>query len=344
MANRCHVRKRPDATPPTGYVPAVAHAAPAVEDASPRAPGRAAIGAALFAVYVIWGSTYLGMRIALEAWPPLLLGGVRFTIAGTLLYVVLRARGTPPPTLRGWASAALVGVLMLTMGNGLVAFAQSRKIDSGVAATVIATMPMWMALLATVFGTRPSRSELAGLVLGFIGVALLQGGGSLHAGWAATAAIVAAPITWAFGSLIGLRLPLPKGLMSAAPQMLVGGVVMLALGALRGESFPAELTTRTTVALVYLIVIGSLIGFTAYGFLLRSTRTAVAASYAYVNPIVALALGALLAGEKLTPWNVMACGVIVLGVLVITLRRRDPRLSPAGGAPPPSDEQRGHRE
>lgn len=215
-----------------------APATTAIEDGPPKAPGRAAIGAALFAVYVIWGSTYLAMRIALEAWPPLLMGGVRFITAGALLYAVLRARGVPAPSRRGWAAASAVGVLMLTMGNGLVAFAQSRSIDSGVAATVIATMPMWMALLGAAFGARPTRRELAGLVLGFVGVALLQGGGSLDAGWAATLAILAAPVTWALGSLIVLKLPLPKGMMSAAPQMIVGGLVMLALGLLRGETFP----------------------------------------------------------------------------------------------------------
>ncbi len=289
---------------------------------APAASRPALLVAALVAVYVVWGSTYLGMRIALEAWSPFALGAVRFLAAGAVLAGVLAARGEAPPTARQWVGAAVTGVLMLTLGNGLVAVAQESRVDSGVAATVVATMPMWMAVLGVVSGERPSKREIAGLLLGFVGVAILQGGGSLHVGDPGAAVILLAPVTWALGSVLSRRLAMPRGLWGAAAQMLVGGAVMAVVAAARGEGLPATLDARPTLAVAYLVVFGSLVGFSAYAYLLRTTRPAVASSYAYVNPVVALLLGAALAGEGLGLGKLAACLVVIAGVIVVMRRTR----------------------
>ena len=283
---------------------------------------RLTIGLALVAVYVIWGSTYLGMRIALESFAPFVLGATRFLVAGALLLVWVRLRGTPWPTAAEWRGAAISGVLMCTFGNGLVAVAQGAHVDSGVAATVVATMPMWMALAGALLGERPTRRELLGLLLGFAGVAILQGGGNLAAGGSLGLVIVGAPVAWALGSVAARRCAMPKGSMGAAAQMLAGGAAMALIAALRGEPLPANLDARAVGSVAYLALVGSLLGFTAYGYLLRSTRPAVASSYAYVNPVVAMVLGAIVAGEALDAGRVVACAVIIAGVLVVMRRPR----------------------
>ncbi len=277
---------------------------------------------ALASVYFIWGSTYLGMRIALETVSPFVLGAARFLAAGAILFVILRVRGTPWPSARSWAGAAVTGVLMLTLGNGFVAVAQEAHVDSGVAATVVATMPVWMAVGGSLLGERPTAREVAGLLLGLAGVAILQGGGSLSAGGWGALAIVAAPITWAAGSLLSRRMNLPGGLSAAAAQMLAGGAAMALVAVVRGEHLPTHVDGRGVLAIVYLVVFGSLLGFTAYGYLLRTTRPAIASSYAYVNPIVALVLGAGIAGEELSLLKLGACAIVVAGVVVVMRRKR----------------------
>jgi drug/metabolite transporter (DMT)-like permease len=280
------------------------------------------VALALVSVYLIWGSTYLGMRVALETFSPFVLGATRFLVAGGILLAWVRLRGAPWPTGAEWRGAAISGVLMCTLGNGLVAVAQEAHVDSGVAATVVATMPMWMALASAMFGERPTRRELVGLLFGFAGVAMLQGGGNLAAGGTAGLVIIGAPIAWALGSVISRRTAMPKGSMGAAAQMIAGGAAMAVVALARGESVPTSVDARGATALVYLALVGSLLGFTAYGYLLRSTRPAVATSYAYVNPIVALVLGAVMAGEPLDAGRALACAVIVAGVLVVMHRPR----------------------
>lgn len=272
---------------------------------------------ALFALYIIWGSTYYGMRLALEAFPPFLMGGMRFALAGGALLVAARARGAALPTRREWLASALIGTLLLTFGNGLVGVAEHGGVSSGVAATVIATMPLWAVLFGALFGERPRALELVGLVVGFSGVLVLRSGGALQAPALAVVAIACAPASWALGSVLSRRLPLPKGAMATAAQMLTGGVLMGAVGVGTGEHLQTP-SLRALLAFAYLVVFGSLIAFSAYGYLLRTVRPALATSYAYVNPVVALALGALFGGEPFGLTHAIACFWTLVGVGVVS--------------------------
>jgi drug/metabolite transporter (DMT)-like permease len=279
---------------------------------------RLGIGLALFAVYAIWGSTYYVMRVALEALPPFLMAAPRFVVAGSLLYAFLRWRGAPAPTGRQWAASGLVGSLLLVVGNGLVAMAE-RTVHSGVAATVVATMPIWAAVIGLFWGERPRAREAFGLLAGFAGVLVLQHSGDLQFRAVDSLVLLIAPISWALGSVWSRRLPMPPGNMASATQMIIGGVLMFGVALLRGEQPLAPLTLRTGAALGYLAVFGSLVAFSAYGYLLRHTRPLVATSYAYVNPLVALLLGAAMGGERLSADKLVACGLTIFGVLVVTL-------------------------
>lgn len=271
--------------------------------------------AALGAVYIVWGSTYFAMRVALTFLPPFLMAGPRFLVAGLLLGGVLRARGAAAPTRRQWLGASAVGVLLLVGGNGLVAIAQ-RTVDSGVAATVVATMPLWTAAIGAAWGDRPTRREVLGLIGGFAGVAALHRGGDLSFDHLDSIVLLLAPISWALGSLLSRRIELPSGLMATSAQMISGGVVMSTIALLREDRPVAAPSLSAIVALLYLVFIGSLVAFSAYGFLLRKTRPAIATSYAYVNPLVALALGSMLGGERFTLGKLIACVLTIAGVLV----------------------------
>lgn len=294
------------------------------------------IGAALAALYVIWGSTYLAMKVALETLPPFLMAGSRFVLAGGLLFGALRLGGARAPTGREWGAAARTGALMLVGGNGFVAIGQSR-VSSGFAAVVVATMPLWMAMLGTLQSirgasgaARPSRGEWLGLVVGFAGAALLQAGGELSLAHPAALLILLAPVCWALGSLQSRSLPLPAGPMANAAQMLAGGVAMLGVSAVLGERIPEAPSMRSLLAVGYLVVFGSIVGFTAYGFLLRSTRPAIATSYAYVNPLVAIALGAALGGELVATTTWVAAAVILAGVAIVARAKAPPAPASAG--------------
>lgn len=281
---------------------------------------RIGIALALFALYVIWGSTYLGIRIALEGFPPFLLSGIRFIIAGGALYLVLRGRGTPVPKRPQWVGAGIVGALLLVGGNGGVTFAE-QWVASGLAALGVASTPLWAALFAGLWGRWPARLEWIGLGLGFLGVVLLNLEGDMRANPLGAAALLAAAICWSFGSIWSQRLQLPGGLMSSAAQMLVGGVVLLLISLLTGERMTAMPSGRAVGALVYLIIFGSLIAFSAYGYLLRRVRPALATSYAYVNPLVAVGLGVGLAGEQIGVRGLLAMVVILASVGLIAMFR-----------------------
>ncbi len=274
------------------------------------------VGLALLSVYLIWGSTYFGMSIALETFPPFWLGGIRFLTAGLVLLGALVARGQKLPTAAGWSASARTGVLLLVGGNGLVAVGQ-QWVSSGVAALVVASMPLWMALLLRLGGQRLKSFERLGLIVGFVGVALLNFGGELavHGGYAWV--IVLAPISWTIGSVYSRSLPLPKGPMGSAAQMITGGLAMLGVALVMGDPMKTP-TLRSLSALTYLIGFGSIIGFSAYGYLLRNTRPAVATSYAYVNPVIAIALGVLAGGERpgLATWA--SAAIILVGVVLIS--------------------------
>ncbi len=274
------------------------------------------MGAALLAVYVIWGSTYLAIRIALEGFPPFLMAGIRFVVAGAVLFAVLWLRGAPAPTPRQWGGAALVGGLLLLGGNGGVVVAE-QSVASGLAALGVATVALWSALFAGLWGQWPRKMEWVGLAVGFGGVALLNVGGGLRASPGGAIALLLAPVSWALGSMWSRRLDLPDGLMASAAQMLTGGAMLLAVSGAVREKPPAALAARPALALAYLIVLGSWVGFSAYLYLLRRVRPAVATSYAYVNPVVAMVLGVALGGERIEGGEWAAMPVIVAGVAIV---------------------------
>lgn len=280
-----------------------------------RTAERTKLALALFAVYVIWGSTYLGLRFALESFPPFLLGGIRYSLAGLLAYGLARRSGLPHPTARNWRASFVTGFLLFALGNGLVGVAE-HWIDSGVASVVVATAPLWAVLFATMFGERPSGRELVGLVAGLCGVLLLQRGDALGGSAIGITAIVIAPMAWSLGAVLGRRLSLPDGAMASATQMIAGGSWMLLIGLVRGERF-GVLTVRASIAFVYLVVFGSFVAFSAFQYLLRNARPALANSGAFVNPIVALALGALLANEPLTIHHAFACALTAVAVFAV---------------------------
>ncbi len=295
---------------------------PSTQKIPPSASLRRAL-APLAAVYIIWGSTYLGIRVALEGFPPLLLSGARFIIAGAAILGYQAARGAPLPDRRQWLAAIPIGLLLFVCGNGFVALAEV-DIGSGVAAVVIATMPLWMALFAVVAGERPGPREWTGIVLGFGAVALLSRGGDLRADLGSTLVLLLAPVAWSAGSMLSRRAPsAPAGLMAmAAAQMLVGGVLAMAIGLALGERMTGTPGLRPVLAMVYLIVFGT-VGFAAYTWLLRNVRPVLATSYAFVNPIVAVALGVALGGEALDWSTIVAAPAVAIAVaLAISARGR----------------------
>lgn len=274
----------------------------------------------LLTLYVIWGSTYLGIRFALESYPPFLLAGIRFLGAGIALYGFLRWRGLAAPTPLQWRNAAFTGFLLLGMGNGLVCFAEQR-VSSGIAAVAVASMPLFAALFTGMYGQWPNRRESVGLAVGFAGVIVLNLGSSLSGSRLGALALLTAAMCWAFGSAWSRRREMPPGPMNTAAQMLCASIVLLAFGFLNGEHLPSHPSTHATLALIYLAVFGSIIAFSAYLYVLKHARPALATSYAYVNPPVAVLLGILLAGEHLGPFDLAGMAVILLGVMVITLGR-----------------------
>jgi len=309
-------------------------------------PSTARIVLALLSVYLIWGSTYVAILFAIDTIPPLTMAGVRFTLAGGVLYALTRARGGPAPRRVHWGSAALIGFLLLSVKNGGVTWAE-QYVPSGLTALILAGIPAWMVLFdwARPRGRSPLRQEVLGVGLGLVGIALLVSGAGdptapgLHPG--GTFVLLLASLSWAFGSIVSRGLSVPdSAIQLTAMQMLLGGVFLLVGGAVTGEWSridPAGISLASLLALGYLIVFGSWLGFTAYVWLLRSTTPAVASSYAFVNPVIAVILGWLLVGESIGAATLVAMVVIVIGVALIVLR---PRRTPGPGLPrvaPPPD-------
>ncbi|MDI2592134.1 drug/metabolite exporter YedA [Pseudomonas sp. N3-W] len=282
---------------------------------------------AFFALYVIWGSTYLVIRIGVQYWPPLMLGGIRFVIAGSLMYAFLRWRGVPAPTWAQWKAAGMIGILLLSLGNGAVSIAEHTGVASGVAALAVATVPLFTLLCGYFWGARNTRLEWAGIVLGMIGIAMLNLGSNLQSSPLGAALLVFAAAAWAFGSVWSKHLPLPQGAMASAAEMLVGGVVLLIGSAVSGEHLDRVPPMEGWAALAYLIGFGSIIAFNAYMYLLKHVRPAAATSYAYVNPAVAVLLGIVFVGETIGLEEAVAMAVIISAVVLIGLpqwRRQKP--------------------
>jgi drug/metabolite transporter (DMT)-like permease len=281
---------------------------------------RVLVPVALVSLYLVWGSTYLAIRVALASYPPFLMAGARFLCAGTALYAFLRWRGMAAPTRRQWLNSAVTGTLLLGMGNGLVCYAE-QSVASGLAAVAVAAMPLFAAVFGGLYGQWPRRMEWLGLGIGFAGVVLLNLGGGMASTPLGAIALIIAAMSWAFGSVWSRRRDMPPAAMNTAAQMLTGGAVLF-IGALAfGERFPIDPAMSSTLALVYLAIMGSLVGFTAYLYLLNTVRPALATSYAYVNPPVAVIVGAVFAGESVHAFDLVAMAVILGGVALIALAR-----------------------
>ena len=274
---------------------------------------RAGIGLALVGVYLVWGSTYLGMKIGLEGFPPFLMAGFRFLLAGGGLMLALRGRGEPAPTRAQWGGAARVGCLLLGLGNGGIMLAEYKGVTSGLAALGVATVPLWAALFSGLWGEWPYRREGLGIGVGFIGIVCLNLEGGLRASPIGAVALIVSAVGWSFGSVWSRRLPLPSGAMAPAAQMLCGGALLLGVGLMTGEHLQGSPHARPLLAFIYL-VFGAVAGYSAYAYLLAHVRPTLATSYAYVNPVVAVLLGSVLAGERLGLMGLAALLLIVLGV------------------------------
>ena len=280
---------------------------------------RVLVPLALIGIYLLWGSTYLAIRVAVVSYPPFLMASVRFAIAGGLMLALLYWRGVALPTRRQWFNCLVTGTLLLGFGNGLVCYAE-QSVASGIAAVAVASVALFMAIFAGLYGQWPNRLEWIGLIVGFLGVVLLNFGGELRGSPLGAAALVIAAISWAFGSVWSKHQDMPHPAMSAAAQMLCSCVPLALFALISGEHAPSP-DLHATLAVVYLIVAGSLLGFSAYIYLLHHTRPALATSYAYVNPPVAVLVGVLLGGESVTRLDIVGMIVILIGVAAITLAK-----------------------
>jgi len=289
-----------------------------------RIPSRTQITLGFAAIYLIWGSTYLGIRYAVETIPPLLMMGVRHLVAGASVYAWARWRGTPAPPHRQWVFAVIAGALLFLAGHGILAWAE-QKVPSGLAALLCATLPLWTVLLAAVDGTerRLGMKALAGILLGFAGVALLIGPDAWQRQlqWLAAAAVPLSALLWAVGTAYTRRADLPSSkVLSAAMQMMSGGALLLIVSWLGGEGrhlhLPA-ITLRSVAALAYLIVFGSIIAFTVYTWLVTVSSPSMVSTYAYVNPVVAVLIGWALAGEAISVRTIAAAVIILAGVALV---------------------------
>ncbi|MDE2427865.1 MAG: drug/metabolite exporter YedA [Burkholderiales bacterium] len=277
---------------------------------------------ALLTVYIVWGSTYFAIHVALTAFPPFLLMGSRFLVAGVLLFGWQLWRRAYLPTLREWRDAALIGILMLGGGMGLTAVAQ-QYVSSGLTAVFIACSPMILSGLAGLFGEWPRKREWTGIVCGFGGAVLLASDGGFSAQPIGIVALLAAILSWDVGSILSQKkLKLAPGGMGFASEMLMGGLFLCAVGGWKGEHISATISTPALLAWGYLIVAGSLLAFTAYMYLLSKVPAGLAGSYAYVNPVIAVALGVVFGGEQLSGRALAAMAVILASVFMLTTARQ----------------------
>lgn len=272
---------------------------------------------ALLSVYLIWGSTYLAMRWAIEGMAPLFMAAVRYVLAGGIIYAFLRWRGHANPTPLQWRNAGIVGAFLLLGGNGSVGIAMAHGVNSALSATVVAITPLCAALFARFWGHKPSPREWLGLGLGLVGVILLKQGQELEGSLFGFGMLLLAAVSWSFGSMWGKHHQQPSIWMASAVQMIVGGGALFLVSLLRGEAWTLPATSQSAWALVYLILIGAIVGFSSYVYLLATVRPALATSYAYVNPLVAVAIGVSLGGEVVDVAELTGLAVILSGVVLV---------------------------
>jgi drug/metabolite transporter (DMT)-like permease len=275
----------------------------------------------LAAVFLIWSSTYRAMAIAVRELPPMFMACARYAPAGVIMLAIARRRGAPWPSLRQWLAVFPIGALLLVGGNGFVAVGEQTVASSG-AAVVCATMPLWTGVVSALSGERPSRREWLALVVGFVGVVVLLGGPSLTGRPLHIALVILSPACWALGSSMARRLGKAAShdtFMTSAMQMITGAIALAIVSAGCGERFPAHASATAWLAVAYLTVFGSLIAFTAYGWLLRNARPVVATSYAYVNPVLAVLLGA--AASEVVGVSTVIANVLIIGAVALVLVR-----------------------
>ncbi|HSR01935.1 MAG TPA: drug/metabolite exporter YedA [Methylophilaceae bacterium] len=271
---------------------------------------------ALFCTYFFWGSTYLAIRFGIESFPPFMLAGLRYLVAGLFLYLVIRTMGCRNPTCTEWKGAAIIGVLLPVMGNGTVCFVQ-QTVSSSVAALSIATVPVWMAIFSTFWGHHITKREWIGIVVGFLGILLLNLGGSLHGELSSALLLILAAASWSFGSVWAKHLPMPQGLMGAACQMLIGGLVLMVVSTFSGEIWPTTVSNKSWAAMMFLVLFSSLATYSAYQWLLKNVAPLVASSNTFVNPIVAFIVGVIFANETIADNEYIALALIIVGVVLI---------------------------
>lgn len=302
---------------------------------------RSRLLVALLAVYLLWGSTYFAIAVMLRTLPPLAASGLRFLAAGAILAAFLRARGGRWPTPREWLGAALVGVLLLTVGNGILAWSE-QWVSSSLAAIVLSTIPLWFTVFSALLGEPASRRDWLALAIGFGGVVWMNAGGEILASGPKAFVIVLSPVAWALGSVAARRVTMPAGAMSTAAQMVVGGAVLFAVGVGAGERFDQIPSGASLAAFAYLTVFGSIVGFTAFGYLIQNARPALATSYAYVNPVIAVAIGVALGGDRPVLHTLFGGAAVLAAVVLLSVSRRRgavqrPRLErPAPAVSPPA--------
>jgi drug/metabolite transporter (DMT)-like permease len=297
-----------------------------------RRPSTAKVISAFAAIYLIWGSTYLAIRYAIQTMPPLLMASARFLLAGAILYMWSWLKSVPVPRLRQWRQAFTGGAMMMLGGNGCVVLSE-QYVPSGLAAILVATVPLWIAVFGWIRpgGRRPTRQVTLGIALGFAGVIMLTGPGNLGGSGSmdprGVALLVFSSMSWASGSLYSRNRHLSDSpLRASGMQMLGGGTCLLVAGLIHGEGaqfHPMGFSARSLLAVGYLAILGSVVGFTAYNWLLKVTTPSRAATYAYVNPAVAVVLGWTIGGEPITSRMLVSMSVIVAAVVVITTARKD---------------------
>lgn len=299
--------------------------------------------AAFAAIYMIWGSTYLGIAFAVQTIPPHIMAALRFLIAGAVMFGFLRLRGVPTPKVIHWRSALIVGILLLGLGNGSVSWAETM-VPSGLAALMIAIVPLWMVLMDWLRpgGTRPQGGVFLGIALGLGGMVLLIGPAALGLdqplNYMGVVLLLTASLSWSLGSIYSRHADIPDNpLMLTAMEMLTGGVFLLGMAFVLGEfnGFqPSQVSALSVVSLAYLVLFGSLLGFSAYVFLLQVSTPAKVSTYAYVNPVVAVFLGWTLNAEPITPLTLAASAIIIAGVAIITFFNTRPQPKPMPMPPP----------
>lgn len=294
-------------------------------------PARWMIIAAFAIIYLVWSSSYLGIRLAVETLPPFLMSGMRFFGAGVILYAWARLRGAPAPTRIHWRSAVIAGFVLFVLNNASLVWSQAHGLPSGIAALLVATVPFWMVLLEWLRpgGRRPSASVVAGIGIGFLGLVLLMNPGStLDFPLITVIVVLAGAFAWAFGSMYGRTAQLPESpALATAMQLLAGGAVQLIIAAVTGEAAAldwSQVSLTSVLAMIYLGLVSSIIAFTAFVWLMRVADPAKVSTYAYVNPVLAMFLGWAVAGEKLEARMLVAAAVILFAVFIINTGGRLP--------------------